>query len=82
MGYSGTPLAKKLGIKDGYSIQVFNTPQKYMDFFENFPANVNLVPEGIFAEQIDFIHLFATNYNDLEEYPRNTFIIVKILGTL
>jgi len=67
-GYSGTPLAKKLGIKDGDSIQVFNSPKSYLDFFVDFPKNVKIVPENTKASYIDFIHIFSNNKKELINY--------------
>lgn len=59
-GYSGTPLFKKLGIKEGFTIQVFNTPKKYTDFFYEFPLDVVIRSSGKTKESLDFIHVFAT----------------------
>ena len=36
-GYSGTPLAKKLGIKEGHLIQIINQPDYYWDLFSDLP---------------------------------------------
>ncbi|MGB6153262.1 MAG: DUF3052 domain-containing protein [Pricia sp.] len=65
-GYSGTPLAKKLGLKDGDAIQVFNAPKKYMDFFNDFPSGVKDQGKGVYEKQIDFIHIFAKTMEELE----------------
>ncbi|MEP2935751.1 MAG: DUF3052 domain-containing protein [Gilvibacter sp.] len=64
-GYSGTPLAKKLGIKDGDSIQVFNSPKNYIDFFFDFPKNAKIVEQGKSMPEIDFIHIFSRNKSEL-----------------
>jgi hypothetical protein len=72
-GYSGTPLAKKLGIKEGYSIQVMNTPKKYTDFFHEFPQNVVIIASDNQKESLDFIHVFATTKEALE----SSFAIAK-----
>jgi hypothetical protein len=36
-GYLGTPLSKKLGIKEGYIISVFNQPDYYFDLSKDLP---------------------------------------------
>ena len=36
-GYSGTPLSKKLGLKDGFTISVLNQPDYYFDLFVDLP---------------------------------------------
>lgn len=64
-GYSGTPLSKKLGIKDGNSIQVFNSPKSYLDFFIDFPKNVKIVPENNLESDIDLIHIFSKRKEEL-----------------
>ena len=66
-GYSGTPLAKKLGIKSGFTIQVLNEPKPYLTFFNDFPKDVVILGEAVQKEKIDFIHVFATNLSQLEE---------------
>ena len=43
-GYSGTPLAKKLGLKKGFLISVIGAPEGYFDLFDDMPAGVNNVP--------------------------------------
>ncbi|WP_299670984.1 DUF3052 domain-containing protein [uncultured Polaribacter sp.] len=67
-GYSGTPLAKKLGIKQGCSVLVLNAPKPYLEFFYEFPSDIkiNNMPSG--NEKVDFIHLFVTTWNELKEY--------------
>ncbi len=67
-GYSGTPLAKKLGIKDGFHIQVFGAPKPYLEFFLDFPEDVLVHAAGPLEEPVDFLHLFVTKHSDLEAY--------------
>lgn len=38
-GYSGTPLAKKPGIKEGFTIKLVNEPEYYLQLFSDFPSN-------------------------------------------
>lgn len=67
-GYSGTPLAKKLGIKDNFLIQVLNSPKNYTDFFFDFPKNVTIIKEHNHTEKMDFIHIFARGKDELANY--------------
>jgi len=67
LGYSGTPLEKKLGIKEGYSIQVLNSPKNYLDFFISFPSNVQISTTNE-KLTVDFAHIFCTTEKELEEY--------------
>jgi hypothetical protein len=62
-GYSGTPLAKKLGIKDGFHISLINSPEYYLQLFTDLPAGVYF--EDIGNKKIDFIHFFTKSK---EEY--------------
>ena len=64
-GYSGTPLARKLGIKPGSRVVTVNAP-------ENYPQLLAPLPEGVtFPERLPaaakFIHLFAHQRSLLEE---------------
>ena len=36
-GYSGTPLVKKLGIKDGFKIRLSDAPDNYLSLFSDMP---------------------------------------------
>lgn len=63
-GYSGTPLSKKLGIKDGFSILLVNEPKHYFKLFEGFPENVTFLKNQK-PESADFIHLFCTSFKEL-----------------
>jgi len=61
-GYSGTPLAKKLGIKNGFNIALFHQPDYYFKLFTDFPANVDLTNK---TSNIDFIHYFTIEEKQL-----------------
>jgi hypothetical protein len=61
-GYSGTPLAKKLGIKEGFKIAVLNAPAYYFDLFTGMPE-VTLVRDDKSAK--DLIHYFVTEEKNL-----------------
>jgi hypothetical protein len=63
-GYSGTPLAKKLGLKNGDRISIVNQPAHYFDLFDILPGI-----EIIHSKKIkkNFIHCFITKAKDLEK---------------
>ena len=63
-GYSGTPLAKKLGIKDGSRVFLANAPAGYSRLVAPLPAGVRMVKA--IDEQTDLIHIFSTVRKDLE----------------
>ena len=56
-GYSGTPLAKKLGIKDGFHIKLVNAPDYYLSLFTDLPPNLYFDDPG--NTGLDFIHFFT-----------------------
>jgi hypothetical protein len=62
-GYSGTPLIKKLGIKDGMSIRLVNPPDNYFSLLGS-DISARLVKKG----PAEFIHLFVTGRKDLEHH--------------
>jgi hypothetical protein len=62
-GYSGTPLARKLGIKSGQTVRIFQQPEHYFKLFDHFPDNV------IFSEEAsgkkDLVHFFTKEADQL-----------------
>lgn len=80
IGYSGTPLAKKLGIKAGYRVLLVNEPKHYLLLFEDMPE-VTYVLEGE-AESVDFIHLFCTDRKDFERRSLELKPALKMTGML
>jgi len=63
-GYSGTPLAKKLGIKEGFKIRLVNPPAYYFDLFTDMPECISIVTD--IETKKNFIHYFATMAKNLE----------------
>lgn len=45
-GYSGTPLPKKLGIRENYSVLLVGAPERFERKLEPLPAGVELVEDG------------------------------------
>jgi len=56
-GYSGTPLAKKLGIKEGCRIAVINAPNDFESTLEQLPSGVEFVKRP--TKALDIILLFV-----------------------
>ena len=65
-GYSGTPLAKKLGIKAGSRVFVASAPKGYLQLLEPLPAGV------VFAKRvspaINVAHVFAADRQELSRH--------------
>lgn len=64
-GYSGTPLAKKLGIKENSKIKLVNQPGHYFELFTDFPDSVNVVSDS--KTKKDLIHYFTKRAARLQE---------------
>jgi hypothetical protein len=64
VGYSGTPLAKKLGFKEGYTICIINQPSYYNDLFEALPPHIKFTTDHKVKKNI--IHYFALTANALD----------------
>lgn len=62
-GYSGTPLAKKLGIKPGSILRLINQPVHYFELFADLPENLRIVSDP--AASKDLIHFFTRTYDEL-----------------
>ena len=63
-GYSGTPLARKLGIKEGARVAVLGAP-------DGFDAELAPLPDGVrllrrLARELDVAMLFVTERRELE----------------
>jgi hypothetical protein len=57
-GYSGTPLAKKLGIKAGSSVCALEAPAGYRELLAPLPEGVRFVAKV--SASTDLVHAFAT----------------------
>ncbi len=64
-GYSDTPLAKKLGIKEGFKIKIVAAPDYYFSLFEALPDSVEILVDSKTSK--DLIHYFTKQASDLYE---------------
>jgi hypothetical protein len=62
-GYSGTPLAKKLGIKPGSELHVVDGPVDYALLVDPLPEGVKRT--DVVLTTTDIVHLFTTGKADL-----------------
>jgi ethanolamine utilization microcompartment shell protein EutS len=65
-GYSGTPLAKKLGIKEASRVLLLNAPKNYVELLEPLPMGVAFVDRA--GKNVDLAHVFATRREDLAKH--------------
>jgi hypothetical protein len=69
-GYSGTPLAKKLGIKEAFRVGLVNPPRGFQKELKDLPRGVK-ISSGSLPKPIDLIILFADSQRTLKmEFPR------------
>ncbi len=64
-GYSGTPLAKKLGIKEGMTVLVVNAPDNYTELVAPLPDGVEIVEKRAEPAQPEIAHLFTNSRDEL-----------------
>jgi hypothetical protein len=62
-GYSGTPLIKKLGLKEGMVFSVLNCPVSYASLLGGLPAGTQQA--RTLRANTQFIHYFATSRAEL-----------------
>lgn len=71
-GYSGTPLAKKLGVQSEQRIYLHNPPKHYLKLIDPLPDDVRFMAR--FSHTVDLAHLFFTEQdklgNALERFRR------------
>jgi hypothetical protein len=63
-GYSGTPLARKLGLKEASRVLVLNAPADYPDLLAPLPPGVSFDSRASHAT--DIAHLFVTRQQELQ----------------
>ena len=66
-GYSGTPLVKKLGIKEGQLVVFVNEPHHFQSLLEDLPV----LGRHDGKRRCDYVHLFVRNRADLNAYLPN-----------
>jgi hypothetical protein len=64
-GYSGTPLARKLGVAAGSRVVALNAPDGYRDWLAPLPEGVRF--EAGVSEAVDVVHVFADRRAELEK---------------
>jgi Protein of unknown function (DUF3052) len=70
-GYSGTPLPKKLGIKDAFRISLLEAPAEVRKELKSSLENCKLAEDA--KTPLDFAMLFTTSAGDLtKEFARIT----------
>jgi hypothetical protein len=69
-GYSGTPLAKKLGFKEGFRAALLSAPPGFQRELDPLPNDVRIIA-GTLPGGLDLILLFVQSQQTLrKEFPR------------
>lgn len=88
-GYSGTPLAKKLGLKNGFVVLTFNAPDDYSDLLAPLPENVTIQDsearpsaKAIPPAPLDLVHLFTNGRDELFRSLAECACLIKQDGSI
>lgn len=79
-GYSGTPLAKKLGIKENSTVAAVNAPDNYAELLSPLPDGVRLTREP--KPETDVIHFFTNSRDELARGLVKYKNLIKQDGTI
>jgi hypothetical protein len=80
-GYSGTPLAKKLGFKAGSVAFTIAAPREYRDWLAPIPKDVTFAAKPP-KDGGDIVHLFVASLADLNRDLPKARAAMKADGTL
>jgi hypothetical protein len=62
-GYSGTPLASKLGVKPGMVLRTVNAPENYRELLAPLPDGASIATRPV--AKADLVHHFAIRRSEL-----------------
>lgn len=79
-GYSGTPLAQKLGYKSGFRVFADNAPANYRELLEPLPDDVTFVKKV--ENNLGVIHLFTDSAKELAAKLKRYIKKIKPNGTI
>lgn len=79
-GYSGTPLSKKLGIKEGSRIYVKNAPENYAELLQPLPDDVRI--QKRLSKELDIIHFFTKTRKELSSLLEKQISYIKQNGMI
>jgi hypothetical protein len=79
-GYSGTPLAKKLGYKPGFRVFLDDAPDDYRGLLEPLPDDVEFLAKP--AADLDLVHVFTASAKELAAKLKQYVKKIKPNGTI
>jgi len=82
-GYSGTPLAKKVGIKPGMTVMVVGFSGDYAELVAPVPDGVQITTAGgTPAAPVDVLHLFTNSRDELFRVLDESRSVIKQDGAI
>jgi hypothetical protein len=66
VGYSETPLAKKLGLKDGSNLVLVGAPDNYVVLIGPLPNTVTIAARV--SKTTDIVHVFSTRRTEIRSF--------------
>jgi hypothetical protein len=81
VGYSGTQLAKKLGIKTGFTVWVVNAPANYKSLLVDLPDEVKFISSPP-SSLVDMVHLFGREYSTLPSHLQKAMEAIPKSGVI
>jgi hypothetical protein len=79
-GYSGTSLARKLGIKPGFRVRTKNAPAHYRRLLEPLPHDVAISPR--LRADVDMCHLFTASRVELGGELERSLALIEPHGMI
>jgi hypothetical protein len=79
-GYSGTPLVKKLGIREEMRVVALQAPKNYRDLLGDLPQGAEIAAR--LTKGAPFVHLFVTRRKDLGRRLAQLRKMIDEAGTL
>ncbi len=79
-GYSGTPLARKLGVKNGMRVALIGAPKEFGPELEPMPVGVKVLRRP--AADLDLAMLFVTSRADLSRRFPKVAAVLPPAGSL
>lgn len=58
-------LYQKLNLQDSQDVLILNSPKDYLLFFNDLPFSINIHTNTNKIKKFEFIHLFATTFDEL-----------------
>jgi hypothetical protein len=79
-GYSGTPLAQKLGIKSGFTVLTLHAPDNYAELLGD-PYDIKIIADQP-AGRPDIVHFFTNSRDELFEKLADLRNVIRQDGTI